>query len=103
MPDTAVLAGKIASVITPGGEITLRAGKIPVPEQVLSASCREKLVTALNDLPNGVLAWSRRFNGLVETSSNLAVIESCGGKICVDTSQRSFIAEEQRKSWHRPL
>lgn len=98
MPDTAVLAGKIASVITPGGEITLRAGKIPVPEQVLSASCREKLVTALNDLPNGVLAWSSRFNGLVETSSNLAVIECCGGKICVDTSQRSFIAEEQRKA-----
>ena len=98
VPDCDAIARRIASAITPGNSISLRAVDIPVPETVLTPGCRKNLLSALRELPNGVLAWSRKWKDMVETSSNLAAVRSCRGSVKIDTSQRSFIAGEQEKA-----
>lgn len=97
-PDCDAAARRIAAAITPGDGIILRVKDIPAPTEILTAACRQKVLTALNNVPNGVLAWSNRFPGLVETSSNLAAVRSRDGVIELDTSQRSFIYNEQLKA-----
>jgi len=62
------------------------------PERVLARADRDRLVRLLMALPHGVLAMSRDIPGLVETSSNLAVVAVRGSSIHVATSSRSSIA-----------
>jgi dipeptidase D len=64
----------------------------PDPLRVLAISDRDRLVQLLLALPHGVLAMSQDIPGLVETSSNLAVVKEDDGKIRVVTSSRSSVA-----------
>lgn len=58
------------------------------PQTVFDA---RRLVTALQGLPNGVLAMSAAIEGLVETSTNLASVKPIAGGVEVVTSQRSSV------------
>jgi dipeptidase D len=64
----------------------------PVPARVLTGADRDRLLRLLVALPHGVLAMSRDIPGLVETSSNLAVVAVRGDAVHVATSSRSSIA-----------
>jgi len=64
----------------------------PDPARVLAIADRDRLVQLLLALPHGVLAMSPDIPGLVETSSNLAVVKETEGKIRVVTSSRSSVA-----------
>jgi len=48
-------------------------------------------VRLLEELPHGVLAWSREFPGKVETSSNLAQVSTGPEAVTIGTSTRSFV------------
>jgi dipeptidase D len=55
------------------------------------------LVRLLQALPHGALVMSRDIPGLVETSTNLAVATTAGGRCEIVTSSRSSVAPALRK------
>jgi dipeptidase D len=59
--------------------------------QVLNVHARDRLLRLLDSLPHGVLTMSREVPGLVETSTNLAVVETQEDGLKFVTSQRSSI------------
>ncbi len=52
---------------------------------------RDRLLQALNGLPHGVLAMSREVPGLVESSNNVAVINTEDSQAVLTTSHRSSV------------
>ncbi len=60
--------------------------------RVLQHPAAERLLRLLVALPHGVLAMSRAIPGLVETSSNLAVVETHESTVRIVTSSRSSVA-----------
>jgi dipeptidase D len=64
----------------------------PEPSRVLALTDRDRLIRLLIGLPHGVLGMSQDIPGLVETSSNLAVVSEHEWAIRVVTSSRSSVA-----------
>ena len=62
------------------------------PKQVFSTDFRDQLIAVLYAMPHGVIAMSHAIEGLVETSTNMAIIETRDDSIEMLTSQRSSIA-----------
>ena len=65
-----------------------------MPEKVMDEKTQRQLVNALYAVPHGVIKMSNDIPGLVETSTNLAVVETVGKNINIVTSQRSSVASE---------
>ncbi len=61
-------------------------------EKVLDSSLQKTLIHFLYSVPHGVLAMSHAAPGVVETSTNMAVVKTGDGLIELITSQRSSIA-----------
>ena len=80
------------SVVEPDLNVSLE--KHPTPEKVLDEKTQKHLVNALYAVPHGVIKMSNDIPGLVETSTNLAVVETKGKNIDIVTSQRSPVASE---------
>lgn len=70
---------------------------VDLPQYLIDSETQLKLFTAVNNCPNGVIAMSKDMPGVVETSSNLAVIKSVNGKIEIGTLQRSAIDADRDK------
>jgi dipeptidase D len=62
--------------------------------KVLKKALQKRVLLTLAGLPHGVLKMSADIPGLVETSSNLAIIETGKKEIRIQTSQRSSVASE---------
>jgi dipeptidase D len=62
--------------------------------KVLKKALQKKVLLTLAGLPHGVLKMSADIVGLVETSTNLAIIEIGKKEIKIQTSQRSSVASE---------
>jgi dipeptidase D len=62
--------------------------------KVLKRPLQKKLLQTLTALPHGVMKMSADIPGLVETSTNLAVVRTEQREIRVVTSQRSSVASE---------
>ena len=62
--------------------------------KALSAGQQEKILWGICGLPHGVIKMSADVPGLVETSTNVAVITTNDGEIALSTSQRSSVASE---------
>jgi dipeptidase D len=78
----------------PGLFITCRP--VSLPASVMDDHSFNRLLLALMACPHGVLEWSARMPGMVETSTNLASVKMLENKlVVVCTSQRSEI--ESRK------
>ena len=73
----------------PGLQITME--KAERPEKVLAADDGQRVVDLLVTLPHGVVAMSPDVPGLVQNSTNLAVITVQHGAAEIITSQRSAI------------
>ena len=77
----------------PGLEIT--AEKAAVPEKVLDSADAKKTIDLLVTLPHGVVAMSPDVPGLVQNSTNLAVVTTSGDVVEIITSQRSAITSSR--------
>jgi dipeptidase D len=64
----------------------------------MSADTANRVHRALAGCPHGVLAMSRDVPGLVETSNNLAVVETEEDRVVVTTSSRSSVTEALRST-----
>ena len=84
----------------PGLEIT--AEKSAVPDKVLDAAEAKRIIDLLVTLPHGVIAMSPDVPGLVQNSTNLAVVSVTGDTAEIITSQRSAI-ESSRNGLARML
>lgn len=62
-----------------------------LPENVFTQDFQTRLLNAVYACPHGVVEMSRKIEGLVETSTNLAAIKQEGEKLLVTTSQRSSV------------
>ncbi|MEN6450511.1 MAG: beta-Ala-His dipeptidase [Thermoguttaceae bacterium] len=62
-----------------------------------SEETTRRLVRMLQAIPHGALVMSRDIPGLVETSSNLAVVSTADGRVEMVTSSRSSVAPALRK------
>lgn len=62
--------------------------------QVLKRGDQKKLLQTIAALPHGVIKMSADIAGLVETSTNVAVIKKTGPTLRIATSQRSSMASE---------
>jgi len=63
-------------------------------EMALTEKKTESILDLLNKIPHGPLAFSKKMEGLVQTSNNLAVVRSDKGKIEIFLSSRSSVDKE---------
>lgn len=77
-------------VADPNAELVLTVGE-EKECTVLSECAKEKVITALNLMPNGVQAMSQDLPGLVETSLNLGVMNVNATEIQVSFALRSSV------------
>ncbi len=66
--------------------------KESVEQLVLSSDAKEKMLTALNLMPNGVQTMSQDLPGLVETSLNMGIVKIDAGCMNISFSLRSSVA-----------
>ena len=89
------LVGAELGAVDPGLQITVAAGK------ALFAPFSDKFTTRMLDLflamPHGVLKMSQSIKGLVETSTNFAIVSTDEKKVEIATSQRS--SSETQIAW----
>ena len=69
---------------------------MPVPPQVFEKADAAGVAALLTSLPHGVLAMSPDIPGLVQTSTNLAVVSTADGEVTIETSQRSDVASAKQ-------
>lgn len=72
--------------------LTINWSSVPSPARVLLDADRDRLLRLMLALPHGVLGMSQDIPGLVETSSNLAVVKTQDGGLRIATSSRSSVA-----------
>jgi dipeptidase D len=75
-------------------ELTIEESGFDVPDTMFTSHLHNRLLNLLYSLPHGVLAMSHAIQGLVETSTNLAVVSKKTGQISILTSQRSSVGSE---------
>lgn len=73
----------------PSVSVGLEAGPAGMPHGVFSPADQDRVLDLLAALPHGVIAMSEAVEGLVQTSTNLAVAVTEGDRVRVLTSQRS--------------
>jgi len=76
----------------PGLEITVEPAELP--KEAWSAGLSTRLINTIMALPHGVLAMSTELEGIVQTSSNVASIETSGNNIDIVCSSRSSVDSE---------
>ena len=81
------------STVDPQMEITLAEMKVK-KGKVIKKGVQKKILQTVAALPHGVTKMSADIPGLVETSTNVAVIKTDKKAITVVTSQRSSVASE---------
>lgn len=65
--------------------------------KTLKQKISNSIITAMYLVPNGVIRYSPDIKGLVQTSTNLAVIDTTEKEISFVTSQRSSVASEKEE------
>jgi dipeptidase D len=63
----------------------------------LTAGSLDKALALLGSVPHGLISYSREIHGLVETSTNFAIVETGAKAMEVITSQRSSV--ESQRDW----
>jgi dipeptidase D len=66
-----------------------------MPAEVMPEERQRDLLLSLYSCWHGVYSWSPAIPGLVQTSTNLALVRQDGGKVIVETSQRSSLESEK--------
>ncbi|MDR1743645.1 MAG: aminoacyl-histidine dipeptidase [Dysgonamonadaceae bacterium] len=77
--------------------ISFKAEKTALPKSLIPTEIQDDLINAVEACPNGVISMLADFPGVVESSLNLALVQSAQGKIEVKLLVRS--SSESRKEW----
>lgn len=78
----------------PGISISLTPMAENRKQEVLKSGDQKKLLRTISALPHGVIKMSADIAGLVETSTNVAVVKTSENTLRIVTSQRSSVASE---------
>jgi len=65
--------------------------KIETPKEVMGTKCQEKAINLVLAIPNGVMRMSDSMPGLVETSTNLAIVKTEKGVLTIANLMRSSV------------
>jgi dipeptidase D len=79
-------------------DVKIGTEKADMPNGVWDAVTQHNFHHAVDDCPNGNLAWSKDIPGVVETSSNLAIIKSENGIITISILSRSAVDAERDRA-----
>lgn len=98
--DLSVFAERFRNILlnewkTKEPNLQLEFSQVELPAKVLSKRQRNNLLSTLYVLPHGVIRFSPDVKGLVQTSTNLAVISTQNNEIFIQTSQRSSLESEK--------
>lgn len=66
-------------------------------EEIISKEATAKIISSVSALPDGVIAYSKNIDGLVETSLNLGVISKKDGAVITGHSLRSSVGAEKER------
>ena len=88
------------STVDPDLEIVLEQVAPEKNAKVFKKDFHAILLKTISALPHGVLKMSADIPGLVETSTNVAIIRTEKGKVVITTSQRSSVASEIIEALH---
>ena len=72
-------------------DMKISTEKTDLPKHVIDKDTQSRLIDAIYACPNGVIRMSDTLAGLVETSTNLAIVKSENGKIQVSCLMRSSV------------
>ncbi|MCK9204123.1 MAG: aminoacyl-histidine dipeptidase [Bacteroidales bacterium] len=87
--DYATIAKKELSAVEPG--LKLEAAPTDLPSAWIDEKSQHNLLDALYACPNGVIRMSNEMPGLVETSTNLAIVKSENGVVRIQCLLRSSV------------
>ena len=65
-----------------------------LPEQVMQPDIQRRIINALYATPQGVLRMSDSVAGLVETSTNMGILQAAQGRLQVSNTLRSSVDSE---------
>jgi dipeptidase D len=88
------------ATVEPKVAITLETSKGVRKGRAFKRPLQKRLLLALSAMPHGVLKMSADIPGLVETSTNLAIVQTTKKVVSVQTSQRSSVASEIDEASH---
>ena len=91
----AVIAKNEFEEADPGLEVVVE--EADAAKKVMDYEPQAKLFKAVAEAPNGVIAMSESVEGIVETSTNLAIVSVKGGKANVASLQRSLVDADRDK------
>ena len=77
--------------------LVITAEATEAAKEVFDEKTQSNLYDAVMGCPNGVIAMSNDFEGIVETSTNLAIVKSDGKQVKIDTLQRSLVDANRDK------
>lgn len=77
--------------------LVIMAEATETPEKLIDEKTQQGLFDAVAGCPNGVIKMSESVKGIVETSTNLAIVKSGKGKIELATLQRSLVDDDKDK------
>ncbi len=83
-----------AELATVEPDLTVTAAPVKKRASVLKKKYQRQITQVIAALPHGVTKMSADIPGLVETSTNVAVVATQGKKVTLATSQRSSVASE---------
>jgi dipeptidase D len=89
-----------AELATVEPDLEVRAAVVKKRGSVLKKKHQRQITQVIAALPHGVTKMSADIPGLVETSTNVAVVTTQGKKVTLATSQRSSVASEIREIAH---
>lgn len=72
-------------------EYVISCDKATMPKEVISASSGKKICRLIYGIPNGVIRMSDAMPGLVETSSNMAIVKTIKGELSISCLLRSSV------------
>lgn len=82
------------ATVEPGLEISITQLQGARNGKVIKSAVQKKLYKTISALPHGVLKMSPDIPGLVQTSTNVAIVSTGKKSITMATSQRSSVASE---------
>jgi dipeptidase D len=77
--------------------LTISLEETEMPNEFIDVETLDNILNAIHEAPNGVIKMSEEIEGVVETSSNMAIIKSENGKLTVAFLHRSS-SEEAKKA-----
>ena len=72
-------------------DLTIGCQRTDMPSRVMEAGLQKKIVAAVYSCPNGAIRMSDGIQGLVETSTNLAIVRTEGDRINIHCLLRSSV------------